>query len=109
MAPTTSITRWSMYCKALKHHVDTLPDIADTLPGGEESLTREDDRKKKTAIANAKAKEQVVTECRLRRNGEVMQAREREMSWSARERERQYSIATLTPFVTSICDLSLLK
>ncbi len=51
----SSITRWSMYAKALKGHIDHLPDIADQLSGSI-SLSQGYDRRERIRKMNADAK-----------------------------------------------------
>jgi hypothetical protein len=50
----SSIARWSMYAKALKGHIDHLPDIADQLSGSI-SLSQDYDRRERARKMNADA------------------------------------------------------
>lgn len=83
-----------MYGKALKHHVDTLPDIADQLQssGGSVSSSQAEQNNRNTiSPKNAKTRQQIVTQCRMRRNGDVNQAQihseERDMDWNEKQKK----------------------
>lgn len=47
--PSSNITRWSMYAKALKQHIDHIPDIAD-------SVSQDYDRQERIRKMNDDAK-----------------------------------------------------
>ena len=84
----SSITRWSTYAKALKGHIDHLPDIADQLSGSL-SLSQDYDRRERTQKMNAAetAREEISA---MRRSGEETQARlsrgERDISWGEKQK-----------------------
>ena len=96
MAPTSGIfARWSMYGKALKHHVDTLPDIADQLQssGGSVSSSQAEQNNRNTiSPKTAKTRQQLVTQCKIRRNGDVNTANihneERDMDWNEKRKKK---------------------
>jgi hypothetical protein len=96
MAPTSGFfARWSMYGKALKHHVDTLPDIADQLQssGGSVSSSQAEQNNRNTiSPKTAKTRQQLVTQCKIRRNGDVNTANihneERDMDWNEKRKKK---------------------
>ena len=92
MPPTSGIfARWSMYGKAFKHHVDTLPDIADQLQFSGSSQAEQNNRNT-ISPKTAKTRQQLVTQYRIRRNGDVNQAHmhneEQDMDWNEKQKKK---------------------
>jgi hypothetical protein len=81
-----------MYGKAFKHHVDTLPDIADQLQSSGGSSQVEQNNRNTRSPKTAKTRQQLVTQCKIRRNGDVNTANihneEREMDWNEKQKKK---------------------
>jgi hypothetical protein len=92
MPPTSGIfARWIMYGKAFKHHVDTLPDIADQLQSSGSSQAEQNNRNTRSP-KTAKTRQQLVTQCKIRRNGDVNIANihneEQDMDWNEKQKKK---------------------
>lgn len=103
----SNITRWSMYAKALKGHIDHLPDIADQLSGSL-SLSQDYDRRERIRKLNAeeKAREEIFA---LRKSGEEMQARISRDERDVSRGEKQKKIISLQQLRLSLQQLNSKK
>ena len=91
--PLFLINFCSFFCS--EHHVDTLPDIADQLQssGGSVSSSQAEQNNRNTiSPKTAKTRQQLVTQCKIRRNGDVNSANirneERDMDWNEKRKKK---------------------